>query len=107
MQAMARGKSILSEEKQCFICNSTMYLECHHVFNGANRTKSDEDGCWCWLCSYHHRTGNHAVHKDADRARWLKRYTQRRWEERYMKDHESDEEEAREAFLGRYRKSYQ
>lgn len=106
-QAMTRGKSIVSEEKQCFICNSTMNLHVHHIYNGAYRSKSDRDGCWCYLCSYHHVDGNHSVHRDPERARWLKAYTQRKWEERFVSSHPSvPKPDARGEFIKMYGKSY-
>lgn len=107
MQTMSRGKSIISEEKQCFICNSTMNLHVHHIYNGAYRSKSDRDGCWCYLCSYHHVDGNHSVHRDPERARWLKAYTQRKWEERFVASHPSvPKPDARGEFIKMYGKSY-
>lgn len=49
------SKSIISNEKECFVCGSKMALEKHHIYAGAFRNKSDRYGCWIWLCSYHHR----------------------------------------------------
>ena len=106
---MAREKSILSDENepQCFICNTTMMLEVHHIYNGPYRSKSDKDGCWCYLCAYHHRESNNAIHRNPERARWLKAYTQRKWEQRYIESKPAiPKADARQAFMRMYGKSY-
>ena len=106
---MARGKSLLSdeEEPQCLICNTTMNLEVHHVYNGPYRSKSDKDGCWCYLCVYHHRESNNAIHRNPVRAKWLKAYCQRKWEKRYAESFPSiPKVDARGEFIKMYGKSY-
>lgn len=75
--------SILSNNKECYICGSTINLHRHHVFFGrANRRLSDEDGCVVYLCQAHH-TGAYGVHNNRKldlilkakcEAEWLKRY---------------------------------
>ena len=101
-----RGKSLMSDEDNpmCFICNTTLNLQVHHIFNGPNRTKSDEDGCWCYLCAYHHVDGNNSVHRNPERAMYLKRICQRKWEQRY--EEEFPNSDYIEAFRKRYHKSY-
>ena len=55
-------KSIIQEEKQCYICETTYNLECHHCIHGtANRKLAEKDGLKVWLCVAHHR-GDFGVH---------------------------------------------
>ena len=35
--------------KACYITGRGDHLDCHHVYGGANRKKSDAYGCWVWL----------------------------------------------------------
>ena len=49
----------------------------HHIFGGANRKKkSERDGLKVDLCMDCHRTGKHAVHKDAEVMLRLHQYGQ-------------------------------
>lgn len=55
---MARGKyskSILSENKECYYCGASFWLEMHHIYFGKNRSASEKHGFKCWLCEAHHR----------------------------------------------------
>lgn len=47
-------KSLLSEEKKCYVCGNP-YVELHHVYGGSYRAKSTKYSCTVYLCSYHHR----------------------------------------------------
>lgn len=89
--------SIISNNKQCLVCGTTINLHKHHVFGGANRKISDRDGCWCWLCGEHHNLSGWGVHFNKVLDEALKRRTQTLWEERYGN---------REAFRERYGKSW-
>lgn len=56
-------KSIISEEKKCYICGSRVCLEMHHVFPGvANRKKSEEYGLKVYLCHWCHNEPPNGVH---------------------------------------------
>ena len=58
-------KSIIQNEKSCYICGSP-YVEEHHIFGGnPNRKLSEKYGLKVWLCHEHH-TGNTGVHFNAD-----------------------------------------
>lgn len=83
---MARGKSIIQTDKKCFVCGSrTVHLH-HTLYGTANRKKSDEWGCWCYLCPNHH-TGKEGVHNgNKVLDTYLKQYTQRKFEELYGHD---------------------
>lgn len=92
------SKSILQDEKKCYICGTTLNLHLHHIYAGvANRKISDADGCVVYLCQPHH-TGAHGVHSNRKLDLTLKVHCQAEWQRHYNKS-TSD-------FIGRYGKSY-
>lgn len=75
------SKSIISNEKVCLICDTPLNIHKHHIFEGtANRKKSEEQGCWCYLCERHHNMSNEAVHFNYPFDITLKKFCQRIWE---------------------------
>lgn len=36
--------SIITGEKKCYVCGAETNLHCHHIFMGANRRVSEENG---------------------------------------------------------------
>ncbi len=64
-------KSILSNEKRCYICGSPYALHKHHIFRGNKRQVSEDYGCWVYLCVEHH-TGRYGVHSNAALDDYLK-----------------------------------
>lgn len=88
-------KSILQDNKTCFLCGKGSNLQVHHVFNGtAYRSKSDEDGMTLYLCPNCH----YSVHNnDIKTLHILKKYGQKKWEAVYG---------SREDFIKRYGKNY-
>lgn len=71
----------------------------HHVFYGtANRRKSEEDGCWVWLCAKHHNMSDEGVHFDKKLDLELKIVVELMWLEYYSKTIED--------FIKRYGKNY-
>lgn len=78
------AKSIISNEKECFRCKTTINLHKHHIFSGPFRNKSEKYGCWCYLCMTHH-TGSQGVHTHNGTEYWkqLKQLCQRKFEEQY------------------------
>ena len=78
------SKSILSNERKCWVCGSTINLHKHHIFFGiANRKLSEKYGCWVYLCAYHHNFSNRGVHSDKELDLKLKRECQKKWEDVY------------------------
>ena len=78
------SKSILSNEKVCFICGYTKDIHKHHIFYGtANRKLSEKYGCWCYLCAVHHNLSNMGVHFNRDLDLKVKRLCQQKWEAEY------------------------
>lgn len=65
----------------CWLCGrngSGDPLDTHHIFGGANRSKSDRYGLTVKLChSRCHIFGKYAVHHNADTMRELHEYGQR------------------------------
>lgn len=91
-------KSIMQENKECFVCKTTLGLELHHCFFGsANRKLSDVDGCTVYLCRDHH-TGPYGVHCNRQLDLSIKRQCQTAWQEQYQKSVDD--------FIARYGKSY-
>lgn len=87
-------KSIIQDEKECFICRNTLGLENHHVIYGRGlRPLSDKYGLTVWLCQRHHRgdiSGNkYAVHFNKVIDQKLKQIAQKafmaKWPEKDFK----------------------
>ena len=93
------SKSILSNEKSCYCCHTTINLHRHHIFFGmANRKLSEHDGCWVYLCANHHNMSRYGVHNgNRELDLRLKKECQERWETKNG---------TREDFIKRYGKSY-
>lgn len=60
------AKSIISEEKQCYICGSMRWLEAHHVYGAANRKHSEHYGLKVYLCHNCHNEPPNGVHHNAE-----------------------------------------
>ena len=89
------AKSIISNDRRCYICKSQIILEKHHcVFGTANRKKADQDGLWVYLCHQHH----YDVHnKNSEMKKLLQKFAQKHWMEKYGD---------MDAFIDRYGRSY-
>ena len=76
--------SIVSIDKQCWLCGSRENLHKHHIYYGvSNRPLSEKYGCWVYLCAYHHNMSNEGVHFNHGLDLLLKKHTQRQWEMKY------------------------
>lgn len=66
--------------RKCHICGRNGWgdpLEIHHVFGGSLRSKSEKYGLVVYLCGNRcHRSGPHAVHRDGDEMRALRKWGQ-------------------------------
>lgn len=73
-------KSIIQQDREtCFLCSMNTNLEpldCHHVFGGANRKKSEKYGLKVFL--HHDRCHLSGVHKHAYLDLRLKQVAQQR-----------------------------
>lgn len=72
-------KSIMQEDRSCYICGTTGVLEQHHIYGGYNRPKSEKLGLKIYLCPECHR-GQFGVHNDKGLMRWLREEGQRAFE---------------------------
>ena len=89
------AKSIMQQDKRCYLCGRVTELECHHVMSGPNRKWSEKYGLTVMLCREHH-TGDTGVHKNRDKADALKRLAQIAFEARH----------SREEWMQIFRKNY-
>lgn len=71
------AKSIISQEKRCYICGSHQWIEIHHVFGAADRNTSDKYGLTVPLCHYCHNEPPNGVHQNKDIRRALQAKTQK------------------------------
>ena len=55
-------KSILQDEKKCYITGQTNNLHYHHIFRGVNRKISDVHGFGVYLAPWLHNTSDQGVH---------------------------------------------
>ncbi len=92
------SKSILQNNKSCYVCGTTLNLHLHHIYYGtANRKLSDADGCVVYLCATHH-TGAQGVHFN----RKLDLYLKCKCEKEYLNKYNKTVED----FLKRYGRNY-
>ena len=93
-------KSLINNNKICYVCGKQISLHKHHIFKGIrNRKKADEDGLWIYLC-YEHHEGTYGVHgkngKDLDNR--LKKLAEEKWIIYFNK--------TKNDFIKRYGKNY-
>ena len=55
------NKSIIQNNKKCYVCGNSNNLHYHHIMFGKNRNKADKDGLTVYLC-YNHHEGTNGVH---------------------------------------------
>lgn len=108
------SKSILQDkdrDRSCYLCrilheiDMEQIREEHHVmFGGQHRKKAERYGLKVYLCIPHHRTGNEAVHKNAEISDLLKEIAQiafekkhghELWMKEFGRNYISDEDRAR------------
>lgn len=92
------SKSLLGNNKICFICGTTFNLHKHHIFGGANRGKSEKDGCWCYLCASDHNMSDRGVHFNRTADLKLKQICENAWIITYNKTEDD--------FIKEYGRSY-
>lgn len=82
----------MQSHKECYLCGRngmTDPLDCHHVFNGAYRDKSEKYGLKVYLCHSHcHIFGELAAHRCRATADYLKAEGQKAFMEHYSKTKE-------------------
>ena len=60
------AKSILKNDHECFVCGNPYRPEKHHIYGGGNRSVSENEGFWVYLCARHHTRTIYSVHGDPD-----------------------------------------
>ena len=92
-------KSIIDNNKRCYVCGLKNNIHLHHIIFGKNRKKADEDGLTIYLC-YQHHEGTKGVHgKDGHELDLkLKKLAEEMWLIYYNKNVDD--------FIKRYGKSY-
>ena len=73
--------SILQEEKKCYVTGRTYGLHKHHIYGGANRKISEQNGFYVWLIPEYHNMSDYGVHFDKAFDLKLKQDCQRKYEE--------------------------
>lgn len=77
------ARSIMQEDKQCYICEQLNNLERHHIFGAFNRNNSEKYGLTVWLCHDCHNEPPLGVHHNAKVRHWLQDKAQREFEKQY------------------------
>ena len=90
--------SLISNERACFFCGSTLNLHKHHIYEGNGRRQvSEKYGCWVYLCARHHNMSDESVHFNRKLDLVLKEKCQEAWEARFG---------TRDEFIKKFRRSY-
>jgi hypothetical protein len=72
-------ESILQKDStKCLICHSRQWLEWHHVFGGALRSKSESLGLKVRLCHYCHNEPPNGVHQNKEIRQKLQSFAQKK-----------------------------
>ena len=81
-------KSILQDNKRCYITGGKCNLQKHHIYFGPNRKISEDNGFWVWLSMELHTGSSMAVHGNNghDLDMQLKQDCQRKFEETHSRE---------------------
>ena len=71
------AKSIVQNDKVCYITGDEYNLHKHHVFGGSNRRKSERLGLWIYLRADWHNMEKYGIHNDAKLNREIKAKVQK------------------------------
>ena len=80
------AKSIMQEEKECYITHDTLNLHKHHIYGNYNRNNSEKYGCWVWLRADWHNMAEYGVHHDIKLMNRLRKECQEKFEQLYGHD---------------------
>ena len=92
------SKSILQDEKVCFLTGSTEELDKHHIYFGPNRKISEKHGFWVWLRHDMHIAGSQ--NKTPHNCRYVDLYLKEKCQRKYEETH------SREEFIALIGRSY-
>ena len=95
-------RSIMQEDiHSCYLCGRNGQgdrLEMHHVFNGADKKRSEKYRFLVWICGERcHRNGREAVHRNIHVNNMVKRNAQKIYEDQFG---------TREDFIREFGKSF-
>lgn len=79
-------KSILQNEKKCFVTGREYGLHKHHIYGGSNRRISEKNGFFIWLIPELHNMSNKGVHYNKDFDRELKELCQKEFEKTHTRE---------------------
>lgn len=80
-------KSIMQNNKCCYVCGSEYNLHEHHIYYGTgNRSISEKNGFKCYLCAYHHNFSDEGVHFNKQLDLQLKKECQEIYEENHTRN---------------------
>lgn len=91
--------SLLQNEKACYITGRTDGLHKHHIFKGANRKISEEQGFYVWLVPEFHNMSKEGVHFNHAFDLTLKRLCQFAYEVRLVLGQGISQDKARDRFI--------
>ena len=96
--------SIIQHNRCCYVCGETGGLHRHHIYGGARRDASEEDGCWIYLCGSHHNLSNEGIHFNKKLDTKVKIQAEKIWINTYVP--ELTREEQIDAFIKRFGRNY-
>lgn len=79
-------KSILQDEKKCYVTELTSGLHKHHIYGAANRKISEANGFWVWLIPEYHDMSDKGVHFNKEFDSLLKQECQAKFEETHSRE---------------------
>lgn len=80
------SKSILQENKQCYVSGKLYPLHKHHIYGAGNRNISEREGFWVWLAPEWHNMSDYGVHFNKQLDLKLKQECQRKYEETHTRE---------------------
>lgn len=96
---------LITQKGICYRCGRYGSTEKHHIFGGANRRLSEEDGLYVFLCHECHNEPPYGIHYYKIAMDWMHRTGQRAFEDELIENGASPDE-ARQRFMERYGKNY-
>lgn len=75
-----------TESGVCYLCRRRTETALHHIYYGANRWMSDENGFTVFLCPSCHTEAPESVHRCRETDLWLKARCQRVYEKKHARD---------------------
>lgn len=79
-------KPILDTETgTCFLCRRRTDTALHHIYFGAKRKMSDQNGFTVFLCPDCHQYAPHAVHRCRDTDLYIKKLCQAEYEKTHSR----------------------